>query len=197
MAEEAGVEDGAGQGRRRRRIDGGFLLVAAIAVGSALGVWITKGPERFVAVLEKDAGLLASVAPKVVAAVLLAAWLRALVPSEAIARWFGRDSGLRGLLRAFGAGVVIPGGPMTAFPIVAAFSRAGADAGAGAAFLASWLLLGANRIIVWELAFIDPQVVGWRVLLSLPFPILLGLAARAWGRPSVAADGAAPLGGRR
>ena len=191
MAEQAG--EGA---PKRRRIDGGFLLVAAIAVISGATVWIKQGPDRFFEVLGHDAGLLANVAPKVVAAVLLAAWLKALIPSHAIARWFGRESGLRGLFRAIGAGIVIPGGPFTAFPLVASFSRAGADAGAGAAFLASWLLLGANRIIVWELAFMEPSIVGWRILLSLPFPILLGLAARAWGRPSVPPDYAAPMRGR-
>lgn len=193
MAEEAGAE---GAARRGRRVDGGFLLVTTIAVTSAVAVWVTKGPERVLAVLENDAGLLANVAPKVIAAVLLAAWLKVLIPSHAIARWFGRDSGLRGLLRAIGAGIVIPGGPFTAFPLIASFSRAGADAGAGAAFLASWLLLGANRIIVWEFAFIDPHLVGWRVLLSLPFPLALGIVARAWGRPSVPPEHVSPLRGR-
>lgn len=170
---------------RRKRMDLGFALVIAIALGAGTAVWALRGGDRVLELLSRDAALLLSIAPKIIAAVFLAAWMRLLIPKEAVARWFGRDAGLRGVLRASAAGVVLPGGPMTIYPIAVAFGRAGADAGAAAAFIASWLLLGANRTIVWEMAFIDHETVGWRVLLCLPFPILLALIARSIGRPAV------------
>ena len=102
-----------------------------------------------------------------------------------IARQFGENSGLRGLLLAIGAGAILPGGPMTAFPLAIGFGRAGADAGTVVAFLSSWLLVGFNRAVVWEMAFIDHSIVGWRMALCLPMTLLLGLAARRLGWPSV------------
>lgn len=170
---------------RRKRVDLGFALVIAIAVGAGGAVWALRGGGRVAEILLENGALLLSIAPKIVAAVFLAAWMRLLISKEAVARWFGRDSGIRGVLRATAAGVILPGGPMTAYPIAAAFGRAGADAGAAAAFIASWLLLGANRTIVWEMAFIEHATVGWRVLLCSPFPILLALIARSIGRPRV------------
>ncbi len=166
-------------------IDGGFAVVIAMALISGVLVWLWRGPERFFEILGDDAGLVLSIAPKVIAAVLLAAWMRRLVPKEAVARFFGGESGFLGLTFAVVAGVILPGGPMTAFPIAVAFGVAGADAGAAAAFLTSWLLLSANRTIVWEMAFIDHEAVGWRVLISLPIPFIGGYVARLSGLPTI------------
>lgn len=168
---------------RRKNVDLGFVFLALIAVGGGVGVLLTRGLDRVIELLLHDVVLMAALAPKILAGVLLAAWLRLLISREAIARWFGRAAGLVGLLRALGAGVVLPGGPMTAFPLVAAFGRAGADVGAASAFLGGWMLLNANRIIVWEMAFLDAELVGWRVLLSLPFALALGFVALVLGRP--------------
>ncbi len=189
-AEEGQLIADAGTARRpetlkRRRIDGGFVFVVVVALCASTAVWILKGPERFFAVLGDDAQMLVDIAPKVVAAVLLAAWLRLLVPQAVIARQFGENSGLRGLLLAIGAGAIVPGGPMTAFPLAVSFGRAGADSGTVVAFLSSWLLVGFNRAVVWEMAFIDHSIVGWRMALCLPLTLLLGLAARRLGWPSV------------
>lgn len=170
---------------KRRRIDGGFAVVIAVAVISGTLVLWRRGPERFFEIMVGDLGLILSIAPKIVAALLLAAWLRRLAPKETIARWFGSESGFTGMSLAVIAGIILPGGPMTAFPIAVAFGAAGAESGVAAAFLTSWLLLSANRTIVWEMAFIDHEVVGWRVLLSLPIPFIVGYAVRLLGWPKV------------
>ncbi|MBV6656933.1 MAG: hypothetical protein KI785_04110, partial [Devosiaceae bacterium] len=46
------------------------------------------------------------------------------------------------------------------------------------AFITGWLTLGINRAIVWELSFFGTEFVLVRLLVSLPMPILCGLAAR-------------------
>ena len=43
----------------------------------------------------------------------------------------------------------------------------------------SWTLLGYARALVWELPFFGLDFVTWRIIFSLPLPILAGLAARA------------------
>ena len=76
------------------------------------------------------------------------------------------------------AGVICPGGPITIFPIAAAFVAIGADTGAAIAFITSWTLLGYARILVWELPFFGIDFVIWRTIISIPLPIIAGLLAR-------------------
>ena len=67
-----------------------------------------------------------------------------------------------GILIATLAGTICPGGPITIFPIAAAFVAIGADTGAAIAFITSWTLLGYARILVWELPFFGGEFVIWR-----------------------------------
>ena len=50
---------------------------------------------------------------------------------------------------------------------------AGADAGALIAFIASWSLLGFNRLIVWELPLLGVEFTAIRYVACLPLPILV------------------------
>lgn len=167
--------------------DIGFLFIAALALVAGAVVYVRDGIAIFFEILAKDALLLVTVLPKVAAGVLVAAFLRLLLPKEMVARWIGERSGLKGLVLATIAGATIPGGPMTIFPIATALYTAGADRGATIAFITSWLTLGINRAIVWELSFFGAEFVVIRMLVSLPIPILVGLAARAlpFGRPGM------------
>jgi uncharacterized membrane protein YraQ (UPF0718 family) len=100
------------------------------------------------------------------------------MPRETVLRWVGAESGLLGILVATLAGVVCPGGPITIFPIAAAFVAIGADVGAAIAFITSWTLLGYARVLVWELPFFGGNFVIWRIIIALPLPIVAGLLAR-------------------
>ncbi|MFK7791446.1 MAG: permease [Devosiaceae bacterium] len=169
----------AGPTRKPLHKDVGFLFILVLSVGAAIGVYVRDGWERFLEIFRDDAILWAIVLPKVIAGVLVAAFLRILLPKEVVARWIGERSGIKGLAVATLAGAIIPGGPMTIFPIATALYLSGADRGATIAFITSWLTIGINRAIVWELSFFGPEFVLLRTLISLPVPILCGLAARA------------------
>lgn len=171
--------------------DVGFLFIAALALVAGTVVYVRDGISTFLDILAKDALLLVTILPKVAAGVLVAAFLRLLLPKEMVARWIGERSGLKGLVLATIAGATIPGGPMTIFPIATALYTSGADRGATIAFITSWLTLGINRAIVWELSFFGAEFVVIRMLVSLPVPILVGLAARAlpFGRPGMGGSG--------
>ena len=167
---------------KRRSLDGGFLFIAVLGGSAALATWYLYGADKFVDVLGDNVALLVDTLPKFLAAVLLACWLRLMLPREVIQRHLGAGSGWRGLFIATGAGIVVPGGPMTAFPLSVAFLAGGADRGTVVAFVTSWLMLSLQRAIVWEMAFLDPEIVGIRYLVSLPVPIVMGwLARRATG----------------
>jgi uncharacterized membrane protein YraQ (UPF0718 family) len=163
---------------RRRRGDASLLIVALVAIGAGVLCYLLKGPDVFVAVLGDDLELLLSIAPKVIAGVLLAGLLTVLLPHEKVAHWMGARSGLRGLLLAGVAGAVLPGGPMMAFPLTVALRAAGADIGTATAFLGGWCLLNLNRTLVWEMSFFDYDFVLLRYGLSLAVPLMLGIAAR-------------------
>lgn len=164
--------------KRRRQSDVGLIVVALVAVVAGILCYVLKGPEVFLAVLGDDLTLLLSIAPKVIAGVLLAGLLTVLLPQHQVARWMGARSGLRGLALAGLAGALLPGGPMMAFPLAVALRGAGADVGTATAFLTAWSLLNLNRTLVWEMSFFGHDFVFLRYGLSLAVPLLLGLAAR-------------------
>lgn len=168
----------AGPSRTPLHKDVGFVFIVVLSVGAAIGIYIRDGAARFLEILKDDAVLWLTVLPKVAAGVLVAAFLRILLPKEVVARWIGERSGLKGLFVATLAGALIPGGPMTIFPIATALYLSGADRGSTIAFITAWLTLGINRAVVWELSFFGPEFVILRTLVSLPIPILCGLAAR-------------------
>ena len=163
----------------RRAFDGSAAVIATLAFGSAAFVFFRDGQARFLAILTEDVALFGTMLPKVLAGCFIGAFVTLLLPRETIAKWVGAESGIGGILVATLAGAILPGGPFTIYPVAAAFLAAGADAGAACAFVISWTLIGYTRAIVWELPFFGLDFVAWRILFSLPLPILAGLAARA------------------
>jgi len=165
--------------RPRRAFDWSAAVIATLAIGSAIFVFFRDGQARFLAILTEDVALFGTMLPKVLAGCFIGAFVTLLLPRETIAKWVGAESGIGGILVATLAGAILPGGPFTIYPVAAAFLVAGADAGAACAFVISWTLIGYTRAIVWELPFFGLDFVAWRILFSLPLPILAGLAARA------------------
>jgi uncharacterized membrane protein YraQ (UPF0718 family) len=167
--------------RPRRAFDWSAAVIATLAITSAIFVFVRDGQARFLSILLDDVSLFGTMLPKVLAGCLIGAFVTLLLPRETIVRWVGADSGLFGILVATAAGAILPGGPFTIYPVAGAFLAAGADAGAACAFVISWTLIGYTRAIVWELPFFGFDFVAWRIVFSLPLPIVAGLAARfAW-----------------
>lgn len=165
--------------RRRKAFDASFWIFGALAVGGGIAVWILRGPERFFEIAGDDARLILRQLPLIVAGMLMGGFAQVLVPHDLVARWLGRDSGVKGLLIATLTGAATPGGPLVSFPVVAALATAGADMGALVAYLTAWSALAFNRVLIWELPFMGPEFAAIRVLSALPLPLVGGLIARA------------------
>lgn len=163
---------------RRRAFDWSTAIIAAVAFAAAAAVYWRDGPTHFLDVLGGDVALFAEMLPKVLAGCLIGALVTMILPRELVARWVGHESGLTGLLIASFFGFLLPGGPITIYPVAGAFLVMGADAGAVCAFIVSWTLLGYTRALVWELPFFGAHFVIWRILGALPLPIIAGLLAR-------------------
>jgi uncharacterized membrane protein YraQ (UPF0718 family) len=164
--------------RRRRAFDWSTATIAVLAFAAAATVYARDGREHFLAILLGDVTLFGEMLPKVLAGCLIGSFVTLLVPREMVARWAGHESGFAGLLIAAFFGFLLPGGPITIYPVAGAFLMMGADAGAVVAFIVSWTLIGYTRALVWELPFFGPHFVVWRIIAALPLPIIAGLLAR-------------------
>ena len=116
------------------------------------------------------------VAPRIVFAVLGAGFIAALVPPALVADFVGQETGLAGLLLASLIGALTPGGPMLAFAVGGAALEVGAGPAQIMAYVTAWSLYNLNRTLVWEIPVIGRRPVLQRLVVSLPLPVILGLA---------------------
>lgn len=153
----------------------GFFLFAALMGALSYAV---NGPALFRAALIDDLRLLLDLLPRVIVALSIAALIWVMLPRDRIARLVGKESGLAGLLIATLAGAVTPGGPSSAYALLAVLAGSGADRGALIAYITAWATLGLQRILVWDVPFMGAEFAILRVLVSLFLPIVAGLIAR-------------------
>ncbi|MEA2906250.1 MAG: hypothetical protein QOI12_3637 [Alphaproteobacteria bacterium] len=168
--------------RRIRSFEWSTAIIGTLSLVAGAIVYFRDGAAKFAAIFTNDLELFAGMLPKMGAGCLIAAFVTRLLPKEVVARVVGGESGLLGILIAMGMGAVLPGGPLTIYPVAGAFLVLGADAGTAVAFITAWNLLGYNRALIWELPFFGPEFVGWRIMLALPLPILAGFMARIAAR---------------
>jgi uncharacterized membrane protein YraQ (UPF0718 family) len=162
----------------RKSFDRNFLLFAAVAAATALAAYLVHGADTFSSILERDRVLLLGLLPRVAAAQLLAGFLWVLLPRDRMSEFMQRNRGKRGLVLAAAAGAITPGGPASAFPFLAILAGSGADRGILVTYITSWAILGAQRIIVWDIPFMGIEFSMFRLLISIPLPIIAGLLAR-------------------
>lgn len=153
-------------------------MFAALAVVMAITAWWVLGVERFFAALDRNLYSLAVTVPRMVFALAAAGFIWVMLPRDVLSRFIGRNSGMRGLIIATAGGIITPGGPASAFPLLAILGGAGADRGIMIAYITSWAMLGMQRILVWDLPLMGTEFTLIRMLVSLPLPILAGLIAR-------------------
>jgi uncharacterized membrane protein YraQ (UPF0718 family) len=160
------------------------MLIARITIGSLLVImivltWYKMGVPGVRQGFKESFTMFGSILPSMIPGFMLAGFIQLLLPSETISRWMGQESGFRGILIGTVAGAVTPGGPFTHFPIVATFLTKGAAVGAVCAYIASWALLGVNRILVWELPLLGPQIAFIRIASCIFVPPVVGILGQA------------------
>jgi uncharacterized membrane protein YraQ (UPF0718 family) len=169
----------------RRLLDPGLIVILVLGAAGAVLTYSDDGLTGVWRTVSDDTLLFLGILPKVAAGCVIGAFLTLLIPRETIIRLVGSESGLRGLFVATLAGILIPGGPFTVFPVTVAFLAAGADRGAAVAFVTAWHVVGLNRAVIWELPFFGYEFVLLRWAISLPFPLIAGLVARLVPWPKV------------
>jgi uncharacterized membrane protein YraQ (UPF0718 family) len=164
--------------RVRKPIGWSMMSIAVLVVVCATLVWRRDGIDGVLEILFHDLTLFGGILPRVLAGCLLGAFIAEILPHEKVSRSLGPKSGLKGLLIGTAFGAILPGGPFTAYPVAAALLTVGADFGATIAMVVSWTLIGYGRAVAWELPIMGTDFTLWRIVISLPIPVLAGALGR-------------------
>jgi uncharacterized membrane protein YraQ (UPF0718 family) len=164
--------------RRRKPVDWPTVAIAVLVAISAALVWRRDGASGVWEILQHDLVLFGGILPRVLAGCLLGAFIAEILPHEKVSKSLGPSSGLKGLLIGTAFGAILPGGPFTAYPVASALLTVGADFGATIAMVVSWTLIGYGRAVAWELPIMGTDFTVWRIVISLPLPVLAGALGR-------------------
>ena len=137
-------------GRVRKPIGWSMIFILVLVVVSAALVWRRDGIDGVLAILTEDVSLFGGIMPRVLAGCLLGAFIAEILPHEKVSRSLGPKSGL----------------------------TVGADFGAIIAMVVSWTLIGYGRAVAWELPILGTDFTLWRIVISLPLPVLAGALGR-------------------
>ncbi|MFC1941053.1 permease [Chloroflexota bacterium] len=156
------------------------MLIPTIIMGVIALVLLFIGYQRGGGVhiegLKSAGNILLQVTPLLIFAFIVAGMVPQLIPSGAISKWVGAESGFRGILIGSAIGGVMPGGPFVTLPVATGFLRAGAGIGTMIAFLTAWSLWAVTR------APLEIGIMGWkfwlvRLACTFLFPPIAGLIA--------------------
>lgn len=154
------------------------IVMAVLALVFAFLAYQKGGTPQLVVGLKGGGNMLLQIAPLLIFAFIVAGIMPLLIPQEAISRWVGAESGLRGIFIGTIVGGLLPGGPYVSMPMVAGLLRVGAGVGTMVALLTSWSLWAFSRFPL------EIGILGWkfwliRLACTFFFPPIAGLIANA------------------
>lgn len=112
--------------------------------------------------------------PRMICALFAAGFIAKLIPSAFISAYLGPESGFLAVVIGAIAGVTIPAGPVISFSIAAAFSKSGASDAALVAFITSWSIFAAHRMLIYEIPLLGMDFLKLRVASVIVTPFLAG-----------------------
>lgn len=161
-------------------------VLTVVLFGLALALAVTayfQGGNRHVSGAMESGRMLLSVLPTMLCAFLVAGYMRVLLPASVVQGWLGEESGFKGVLVGYAAGLATVGGPFISFPIAASLYHAGASVLTVTTYITSWALWGGGAAF-YELAILGPRLFVIRIVASLILPIIAGsvaaMLARSW-----------------
>jgi uncharacterized membrane protein YraQ (UPF0718 family) len=153
-------------------------LVLAVAAIVLVLVGYYRGEAEHLSGLGTAGRMMIQIVPLLVFAFVVAGMVQELIPREALSRWVGGESGMRGILIGTVAGGLAPGGPYVSLPIAAGLLQSGAGIGTMVAFITGWSLWAVGRIPM-EIGVLGVRFTAIRILCTFFFPPIAGLIARA------------------
>lgn len=157
-----------------------LLMVAGVFVLGAL--CYQKGGSSLVwaGVRAGGKGALALL-PLLVVVFVMSGFVEVLLSRELVAKWLSSDAGVRGVLVAWLAGILTPGGGPIGLPLAASLSRAGAGTSVIVTYLTSMSLLSFIRVPM-EAGVCGAKLTAIRYGSSLVLPLVAALFAAVLSR---------------
>jgi len=161
------------------------IVMAVLAVVFIFLAYYRGGTPQLTEGLKGTGRMLLQMAPLLILAMIVAGIIPTLVSQEAISKWVGAESGIRGILIGTVVGGVMPGGPYVSLPLAAGLLRMGAGIGTMVALITGWSVLAFSRMPM------EIGIMGWKFTLirlgcTFFFPPIAGLIAnRLFGNVSV------------
>lgn len=149
------------------------IILAALVILAA-----KQGRDTLLLGVRSSLDQLAFFLPVLVVALLITGFAEALLPKKLIETWLSDASGWRGLVVAWAAGILTPGGSMIGLPMVAALYRAGVGISVLITYATSFFILSLIRVPL-EIGFYGWRVTALRWAVSVTLPFIAGLLARA------------------
>jgi len=115
--------------------------------------------------------------PLLILAFLAAGLIQVVIPPEIIRSWLGQEAGWKGILIASAAGMILPGGPYVAFPIISTIFEAGASLATAVTFITAWAVANINNI-PYETALVSPRFTLARYAVVILMPPIAGLISQ-------------------
>jgi uncharacterized membrane protein YraQ (UPF0718 family) len=115
-----------------------------------------------------------SLIPMIFAALLIAQAINILLPDELIIQWFGKESGMRGIMTGGLLAGLLQGGPYAIYPIIQSLFQKGAHVSIIVTMLIGYGAIGLSRI-AYDFIFFEPQIIGLRLLFAIPLTMISGV----------------------
>ncbi len=159
------------------------MLIPTIIMGIAavilLIIGYKKGDGAHITGVKSAMIMTMQIFPLLVFAFIIAGMAQILIPAELLAKWVGKESGMKGIFFGAIAGSLTPGGPFVSLPITAGLLRGGASIGTSVAYLTGWSLWNIIRIPL------EVGIMGWnftiiRIASTIVFPPIAGFIAQVF-----------------
>jgi uncharacterized membrane protein YraQ (UPF0718 family) len=168
-----------------------LITVVSIVIGTLL--WLLVGTLALTAAIRSKALFregayeggrdFVVLIPRVLIGVIGSGYIAAVMPQDVITTWIGPGSGVLGIVIGALFGALTPGGAVVGFAVGAAALKGGAGAPQVIAYTTAWSLYTIQRLFNWEIHMMAARVVWLRAAVSIPLPILAGIAAMLIGKP--------------
>jgi uncharacterized membrane protein YraQ (UPF0718 family) len=148
-------------------IIGFFVLILAVYAyrrhdGTFEG-GIRRGVEQFMKLV-----------PRMLCALIAAGFIAKLIPTSIISTYLGDEAGFTAVVIGTLTGLIVPSGPVISFAIAATFANAGASVPALVAFITSWSLFAAHRMMIYEIPLLGFSFLRLRVASVAIMPFAAG-----------------------
>lgn len=155
------------------------LFIMALVAAILFTIALTRKPQAIPGAVADMRSQLMLFGVRLPPALLAAAFISLILPTDFVVPYIGADSGWQGILIATIFGAFIPGGPILTFPMALVLWRAGAGEAQMVALLASWSIFAMHRVISYEIPLLGGRFVLTRLASAWVLPLVAGFIALA------------------